>query len=654
MGMISSRVNALIRNARLAYDDVRQTFYDNFMPGAELTKVPAGRFHNGIAVITPNEVSDRHGTGVILRRCFGRTPGILSIRSTNLHGEHHFGDFSVRFGQGDLSRFDFYERLIALLRGNTFSHAICVPYLADELLTSIALKELFGLKLCVYLMDDNYLVTKRIPEPLMREALEKADLRLAISPEMREGYENKFRLKFWLRPPVVTPESISSQARIPSGESLASRRGIVVGSLWSAQALRWLAETVSASGLQVDWYGNSDASWLNVDANQLSRQGIRVCGFVEESRLAEIIRQYPYAVVPSGTLAHDDSRIEIARYSLPTRMPFLLAIGNIPTIVLGSPLTAAGRFVERFKFGQVAPYNGQALRAAVERICSPDIQRQMREAAAAAAPKFSSEGAGKWILDSMDSGEPVSKEMEEAIPRQPGDSAIYIRSKVPADILPDFADLYRGMERMKHEGFNPDFVVDVGASTGVWSETVCRIFPDARFLLFEPLYSRYVQRLAYLRKVSPPGEVFEVALGTEPGKVKFRVSSDLYGSTVLEPEDSRGYQEISVPMTTLDEIQAEWKVQGRGLLKLDVQGAEHLVLAGAKSFLSQVDVLIIELSLFSLTPGALGMEEMLPLLTEHGFEYYDDVGEWRSPADGRLLQKDVTFVRRGLVPHRPE
>jgi FkbM family methyltransferase len=592
---------------------------------------------------------------VILRRCFGGMPGILSIRSTNLHGEHHFGDFSVRFGQGDLSRFDFYERLIALLRGNTFSHAICVPYLADELLTSIALKELFGLKLCVYLMDDNYLVTKKIPEPLMREALEKADLRLAISPEMRDAYEDKFRLKFWLRPPVVTPESICSQARIPSGESLASRRGIVVGSLWSTQALKWLAETVSAAKLQVDWYGNSDASWLNVDASELSRQGVRVCGFVEESRLAEIIRQYPYAIVPSGTLAHDDSRIEIARYSLPTRMPFLLAIGNIPTIVLGSPLAAAARFVERFKFGQVAPYNGQALRAAVERICSPDVQRQMREAAAAAASKFSSEGVGKWILDSMDSGEPVSKAMEEAIPRQPGDSAIYIRSKVPAGILPDFAELYRGFERLKHEGFNPDFVVDVGASTGVWSETVSRIFPDARFLLFEPLYSLYVQRLAYMRKFAPPGEVFEVALGEAAGKVKFRVSSDLYGSTVLDPEDDgRGYQEISVPVTTLDEIQAEWKVQGRGVLKLDVQGAEHLVLAGAKSFLPQVDVLIVELSLFSLMSGALGINEMLPLITDHGFEYYDDVGEWRSPIDGRLLQKDVIFVRRGLVPYRPE
>jgi hypothetical protein len=31
-----------------------------------------------------------------------------------------------------------------------------------------------------------------------------------------------------------------------------------------------------------------------------------------------------------------------------------------------------------------------------------------------------------------------------------------------------------------------------------------------------------------------------------------------------------------------------------------------------------------------------------------GFRYYEDVGGWRSPCDGTLLQKDVLFVREQL------
>ena len=51
MGMISSSLKSLIKNARLAYDDVRQTFIENFLSPAELPKVPADRFSGGIAIV---------------------------------------------------------------------------------------------------------------------------------------------------------------------------------------------------------------------------------------------------------------------------------------------------------------------------------------------------------------------------------------------------------------------------------------------------------------------------------------------------------------------------------------------------------------------------------------------------------------------------
>jgi len=48
-------------------------------------------------------------------------------------------------------------------------------------------------------------------------------------------------------------------------------------------------------------------------------------------------------------------------------------------------------------------------------------------------------------------------------------------------------------------------------------------------------------------------------------------------------------------VSTLDEVARERNLRGRGLLKIDVQFTEHLVLAGAVDLLAHVDELIIEL-----------------------------------------------------------
>jgi FkbM family methyltransferase len=650
MGMISSSLKSLIRNARLAYDDVRQTFIENFMGPTGLAKVPAGWFKDGIAIVTPNEVNDRHGTGVIIRRCFDGIPGILSIRSTNLHSDHQFGDFAFRFAHQGLPREESYRRLLEVLRGNSFKYVICVPYLEDELVTAIILKEAFGAKLCIYVMDDNHLEGGQIPEVLMWEALEKADLRLAISPEMRDAYENKFRRKFWLRPPVVTPASVASVPRIPPDEALTKCRGIVVGSLWSTQALNRLASSVSAAALQVDWFGNANASWLQYNIDELAAKGVIVRGFVPESELAQKIRDYAYALVPSGTLEADDLRADLAKYSLPTRMPFLLAVGNIPTIVLGNRLTAAAGFVERFRVGKVVSYSGSELRAAVSELCSAPVQAEIRSRAAGLAESFSALGVGQWILAAMDAGKPEDETLEWLMPRRRSDFAYYLEPPVPSGTAHDYVTVYQSLERLKRRGFDPDFVLDVGASTGIWSISVNKLFPKSRFLLIEPLLDLYDEKIQCLKRLMPAVEIIGVAVGAHVGTVAFKVSSDLCGSSLLDVNNGRDYRVEKIPMTTLDQIAAEKMVRGRGLLKLDVQRAEHIVLAGARQILPQVDVVIAELSLYREAENGKTLLEMLALFDAEGFRYYDDGGEWRSPLNGTLLQKDVVFVRNDLFP----
>src|SRR5512138_2129909 len=77
--------------------------------------LPRKALHDADAIVTCNEVTDRHGTGVILGRIFGESPNILSIRSTNLYHEHSLGAERLTFGHERLSRRQSFERVLYAL-----------------------------------------------------------------------------------------------------------------------------------------------------------------------------------------------------------------------------------------------------------------------------------------------------------------------------------------------------------------------------------------------------------------------------------------------------------------------------------------------------------------------------------------------------------
>src|SRR5205823_10731768 len=135
-----------------------------------------------------------------------------------------------------LSRPESFARMLTALNGSTIRRILCVPYHPDELVWSIVLKELFSAPLCIFVMDDSNIYSNRIPDQLFAETLAKADLRLAISPEMRDAYEKKYRQKFYVVPPVVRDEAVRTtrQMLAPGSAPLA---GALIGSLWSP---KWL------------------------------------------------------------------------------------------------------------------------------------------------------------------------------------------------------------------------------------------------------------------------------------------------------------------------------------------------------------------------------------------------------------------------------
>jgi hypothetical protein len=101
-------------------------------------------------VVTANEVNHLHGTGPLVQRIFKNRRNIFSIRARNDWGVHEFGDWNVCLAPLARNRSEAFTNVLSVLRGRHVASVLCVPYLPDELLTSIAIHECFGAKLCVF------------------------------------------------------------------------------------------------------------------------------------------------------------------------------------------------------------------------------------------------------------------------------------------------------------------------------------------------------------------------------------------------------------------------------------------------------------------------------------------------------------------------
>ena len=359
-------------------------------------------------VVTHAEVGVRHGTGVLLGRLFRGRADVLVIRSREWYGGEQSVPEGVHLAHGDAPvRRAVFERVADALRGRTVRRILCVPYFPDEAWTAIALREIHGAPLCTFVMDDQNIEHPGIPDALLRDLLDRSDLRLAISTELRDAYGAKFGHAFSFVPPVVEPELILRRPEVPGGEVLAARRGAIVGNIWGPAWLEGLRRVVRGSGIDLDWYSNLGNRWITLDPAALAADGIRLRGSPEDGELISTLRRTPYVVVPSGTGAPDDEHRFIARLSLPSKIPFVLATSHAPIVVVGEPTDAAARFVRTAGIGVVVPYDRAQLAEAVAEVCSPEAQARMRGRAAALAPALSSEGALDWIWRSLAARGPV-------------------------------------------------------------------------------------------------------------------------------------------------------------------------------------------------------------------------------------------------------
>lgn len=198
---------------------------------------------------------------------------------------------------------------------------------------------------------------------------------------------------------------------------------------------------------------------------------------------------------------------------------------------------------------------------------------------------------------------------------------------------------------LKKLGFEPQFVIDIGANHGNWTRTAIRYFPKARYLMIEPQ-----ERLTSYSS--------DLLGGNSAVKWKTAGVSDTCGSMMLTltPRDyscnfrcteaearSAGFEQIEVPITTLDTI-ASVENEIPALVKIDAEGLDLRVLHGASNLFGKTEVFFVECGMCDRSVQN-SLPEVCRFMGDKGYLPVDFTDLNQAPKSGVLWLCEVVFIK---------
>jgi FkbM family methyltransferase len=195
----------------------------------------------------------------------------------------------------------------------------------------------------------------------------------------------------------------------------------------------------------------------------------------------------------------------------------------------------------------------------------------------------------------------------------------------------------------------PGPIVDVGAHLGEWAIPVLQLVGDRPLIAVEPTPESAAE---FRRRLSgdPRVTLHEVAAGSRVGRAELMLSNRPVFNSLLPLTAGIGqnYPSVAgigtteVACTTLDSLLAD--VPAIAILKIDVQGTEADVLAGAVQTLARTECVMIEMNFVSHYEGDSLAWDLHPLLLAAGFALHRYTHEYYDTA-GRLLWADAVYSR---------
>jgi len=197
-------------------------------------------------------------------------------------------------------------------------------------------------------------------------------------------------------------------------------------------------------------------------------------------------------------------------------------------------------------------------------------------------------------------------------------------------------------------------VVDVGANVGQWASALLNCVRPETLIIIEPMPDAFAvlkQKFGNNRRV----QLHNVAIGERESVETLKITRDTTGASLLQPrEEMRAVigsnwtvtSEVQVKMTTLDKLLVD--LAEVSLLKIDVQGYEKSVLAGAKQTLAKTKFVLIELNFMPQYDGGSWLGDIHQILTRD-FGFFLANASAPQVLNGRASMCDGLYVNPNLV-----
>ncbi|HEY2372483.1 MAG TPA: FkbM family methyltransferase [Gaiellaceae bacterium] len=193
-----------------------------------------------------------------------------------------------------------------------------------------------------------------------------------------------------------------------------------------------------------------------------------------------------------------------------------------------------------------------------------------------------------------------------------------------------------------------DLVLDVGSHTGFYALLASRGRPGARVIAVEPDSYNVAALRENIRAASAPIELVAKAASDRSGRAVFHQNLGTVGSSLVERRGTGPIRVVETETTTIDEIVGPG-ASGTILLKLDVEGAEGLALAGAERTLRSAlaATAIVELNPLALAAAGSSGPELVQKLEQLGFDVsFLDEEQRALVAPGAADRKGNLLARR--------
>ena len=212
----------------------------------------------------------------------------------------------------------------------------------------------------------------------------------------------------------------------------------------------------------------------------------------------------------------------------------------------------------------------------------------------------------------------------------------------------EYRRAFRNLRHLPRHNYR--HVIDAGANRGSFTDAFLRLHRPQRVILVEAIPD-LAENLRGRYAGDPRISVVSAALSDRNGEAQFEINRSEASSSLLpiDPRNSEWFardlsvaRTIQVPTMILAELMRREELETVDLLKLDLQGAERLVLTGGAEVLDRVEVIYTEVFFEQLYAGAWLFWDTNEFLSHRGFKLCGLSNIVHAP-DGDLVQANATF-----------